>query len=114
MNNCVFNILLLFYISKYTKIHIFNFCAKISIFVHNIYINNNNQQKTGIICYILIYNNTMNTVTIRIGNEDLQMIDTIFENEADFQPRTKEDKLIVEILKQIKNNPKVEFEEYDV
>ena len=30
----------------------------------------------------------MNTVTIRIGDDDLKVIDEIFKNEADFQPRT--------------------------
>ena len=56
----------------------------------------------------------MNTVTIRIGDDDLKVIDEIFKNEADFQPRTHEDKIIIEVMKQVKNNPKVVIEEYDV
>jgi len=56
----------------------------------------------------------MNTVTIRIGDDDLKLIDEIFKNEADFQPRTHEDQVIIEVMKQVKNNPKVTFEEHDV
>tara|TARA_R100000005_G_C4896909_1_gene140942 strand:+ start:173 stop:346 length:174 start_codon:yes stop_codon:yes gene_type:complete len=56
----------------------------------------------------------MNTVTIRIGDDDLKLINKIFDNEADFKPQTEEDKVLIEIMRQVKNNPKVEFEEYDV
>ena len=56
----------------------------------------------------------MKTVTIRIGDDDLKLINRIFDNEADFKPQTEEDKVLIEIMRQVKNNPKVEFEEYDV
>ena len=56
----------------------------------------------------------MNTVTIRIGDDDLKLINKICDNEAAFNPQTEEDKVLIEIMRQVKNNPKVEFEEYDV
>ena len=52
----------------------------------------------------------MNTVTIQIGDDDIDVIDEIFKNEKDFDPKTKEDKIIVEILKQIQNNPKIKID----
>jgi|TARA_S200002703_G_scaffold99228_1_gene85773 hypothetical protein len=56
----------------------------------------------------------MNTVTIRIGDDDLKVIDRIFENESAFDPRTQEDRVLIEVMKQVQNNPKVYIEEYDI
>jgi hypothetical protein len=56
----------------------------------------------------------MNTVTIRIGDDDLKVIDRIFENESAFDPRTHEDRVLIEVMKQVQNNPKVYIEEYDI
>jgi len=51
----------------------------------------------------------MKTVTIKIGDYDLLQIEKIFENEADFQPRDPRDELIVAILRQVRDNPKVDL-----
>jgi hypothetical protein len=56
----------------------------------------------------------MNTVTIRIGDDDLKVIDRIFENESAFDPRTQEDRVLIEVMKQVQKNPKVYIEEYDI
>ena len=56
----------------------------------------------------------MNSVTIRIGDDDLKVIDRIFENESAFDPRTQEDRVLIEVMKQVQNNPKVYIEEYDI
>jgi hypothetical protein len=56
----------------------------------------------------------MNTVTIRIGDDDLKVIDRIFENESAFDPHTQEDRVLIEVMKQVQNNPKVYIEEYDI
>ena len=56
----------------------------------------------------------MNTVTIRIGDDDLKVIDRIFENESAFDPRTQEDRVLIEVMKQVQNIPKVYIEEYDI
>jgi hypothetical protein len=56
----------------------------------------------------------MNTVTIRIGDDDLKVIDRIFENESAFDPRTQEDRVLIEVMKQVQNNPKIYIEEYDI
>ena len=53
----------------------------------------------------------MKTVTIKIGDYDLVQIEKIFENEADFKPRDPRDELIVEILRQVRDNPKVDLGE---
>lgn len=51
----------------------------------------------------------MKTVTIRIGDSDLEMLGQIFKDEPNFQPQNAQDHLIVEILKQVLNNPKSEI-----
>lgn len=51
----------------------------------------------------------MKTVNINIGDDDIIDLQNIFKNEANFKPLTKEDKLIVNILKQILDNPKKEI-----
>lgn len=53
----------------------------------------------------------MKSVTIKIGDYDLLQIDKIFENESDFQPRDPRDELLVEILRQVKDNPKIDLGE---
>lgn len=51
----------------------------------------------------------MKQVTINIGDEDLKDIADIFKNEADFKPQARQDFLIIEILRQVLNNPKMEI-----
>jgi hypothetical protein len=51
----------------------------------------------------------MKQVTINIGDEDLKDIADIFKNEADFKPQARQDLLIIEILRQVLNNPKMEI-----
>ena len=51
----------------------------------------------------------MKQVTINIGDEDLKDIADIFKNEADFKPQARQDLLIIEILRQVLNNPKMEM-----
>lgn len=51
----------------------------------------------------------MKQVTIKIGDEDLKDIEEIFKNEPDFKPQARQDYLIIEILRQIKDNPKTDF-----
>lgn len=53
----------------------------------------------------------MKSVTIKVGDYDLLQIDKIFENESDFQPRDPRDELLVEILRQVKDNPKIDLGE---
>jgi hypothetical protein len=48
----------------------------------------------------------MKNVTIKIGDRDLEVLTDIFKSEADFKPQAQQDRLIIEILKQILNNPK--------
>ena len=56
--------------------------------------------------YIILY---MKQVTINIGDEDLKDIADIFKNEADFKPQARQDLLIIGILRQVLNNPKMEI-----
>lgn len=50
----------------------------------------------------------MKQVTINIGDDDLKEIADIFKNEPDFKPQVKQDYLIIEVLRQVLNNPKME------
>lgn len=50
----------------------------------------------------------MKHVTIKIGDKDLEDLSEIFKNEADFKPQAKQDYLIIEVLRQVLNNPKME------
>jgi hypothetical protein len=50
----------------------------------------------------------MKHVTIKIGDNDLEVLKDIFKSEADFKPQAQQDLLIIEILKQVLNNPKNE------
>ena len=57
----------------------------------------------------------MKHVTIKIGDEDIKDLKEIFKNESDFKPQVRQDMLIVEILRQVLNNPKIEVvEEIDL
>ena len=56
----------------------------------------------------------MKSVTIKIGDHDLTDLANIFKNEASFKPMTKEDHLIIQILKQVLNNPKNEIVEAEI
>ena len=56
----------------------------------------------------------MKQVTINIGDEDLKDIADIFKNEADFKPQARQDLLIIEILRQVLNNPKTEITDVEV
>ena len=60
----------------------------------------------------------MKSVTITIGDYDLEVLDKIFENESKFAPQDPRDELMIELIRQIKDNPKVdlgadEVEEYE-
>ena len=49
----------------------------------------------------------MKSVTITIGDYDLEVLDKIFENESKFAPQDPRDELMIELIRQIKDNPKV-------
>ena len=56
----------------------------------------------------------MKNVTIKIGDNDLEVLTDIFKSEADFKPQSQQDMLIVEILKQVLNNPKSQITDIDL
>jgi hypothetical protein len=56
----------------------------------------------------------MKNVTIKIGDDDLTDLANIFKNESSFKPMTKEDNLIIQILKQVLNNPKNDIVEAEI
>jgi hypothetical protein len=51
----------------------------------------------------------MKTVTIKIGEKDIEDLQTLFKNEENFKPQVHEDFLIIGILKQVLENPKTEL-----
>ena len=51
----------------------------------------------------------MKSVTIKIGDYDVEVLEKIFSNEASFEPRDPRDELIVEIMRQVVNNPKIDL-----
>ena len=51
----------------------------------------------------------MKSVTISIGDYDFEVLDQIFEKEKDFKPQDPRDELIVKILEQVRNNPKIDL-----
>ena len=51
----------------------------------------------------------MKTVTITIGDYDLEIIEQIFEKESSFAPQDPRDELMIEVMRQIKDNPKVDL-----
>lgn len=56
----------------------------------------------------------MKQVTINIGDQDLSDVAEIFKNEPDFKPQARQDYLIIEILRQVLNNPKTEITDVEV
>ena len=56
----------------------------------------------------------MKHVTIKIGDKDIEVLKDIFKNEADFKPQAQQDLLIIEILKQVLNNPKCEITDIEL
>ena len=51
----------------------------------------------------------MKSVTIKIGDYDLLTLEKIFENEEEFAPRDPRDELLVAVMRQIVDNPKIEL-----
>ena len=51
----------------------------------------------------------MKSVTITIGDYDLKVIEQIFEKESKFAPNDPRDELMIEIMRQVKDNPKVDL-----
>ncbi len=51
----------------------------------------------------------MKSVTIKIGDYDVEVLEKIFTNEQDFKPRDPRDELIVEIMRQVLENPKIDL-----
>jgi hypothetical protein len=51
----------------------------------------------------------MKSVTIKIGDYDLLTLEKIFENEKEFAARDPRDELLVAIMRQIVDNPKIEL-----
>ena len=49
----------------------------------------------------------MKSVTITVGDYDLEIIEQIFEKESAFSPQDPRDELMIELMRQIKDNPKV-------
>ena len=49
----------------------------------------------------------MKSVTITIGDYDLEIIEHIFEKESAFSPQDPRDELMIEVMRQVKDNPKV-------
>ena len=49
----------------------------------------------------------MKSVTITIGDYDLEVIEQIFEKESKFSPNDPRDELMIEVMRQVKDNPKV-------
>lgn len=48
----------------------------------------------------------MKSVTVNVSDEDIKDLQEIFDNEPNFQPRARQDYLIIAILKQVLDNPK--------
>jgi len=51
----------------------------------------------------------MKSVTITVGDYDLEIIEQIFEKESKFAPQDPRDELMIEVMRQIKDNPKVDL-----
>jgi len=49
----------------------------------------------------------MNSVTVYINDEELKVLDEIFKAEPDFVPKTKEDYVLVGLMRQILTNTKI-------
>ncbi len=48
----------------------------------------------------------MKTVKIKVGDYDLELLQKIFNNESDFEPRDDRDILLIQLMKQVLENPK--------
>ena len=53
----------------------------------------------------------MKSVTITIGDYDLEIIEQIFENEKKFEPSDPRDELMIEVMRQVNDNPKLDLGE---
>ena len=51
----------------------------------------------------------MKSVTITVGDYDILTIEKIFENEKDFEPRDPRDELLIKVMRQIIDNPKIDL-----
>jgi hypothetical protein len=51
----------------------------------------------------------MKSVTITVGDYDLEVIEQIFEKESKFAPNDPRDELMIEVMRQVKDNPKVDL-----
>ena len=51
----------------------------------------------------------MKSVTISIGDYDFEVLDQIFEKDIDFKPKDPRDELIIKILEQVRDNPKIDL-----
>ena len=51
----------------------------------------------------------MKSVTITIGDYYLEVIEQIFEKESKFAPNDPRDELMIEVMRQVKDNPKVDL-----
>ena len=51
----------------------------------------------------------MKSVTIKIGDYDLLTLEKIFDNEKEFAPRDPRDELLVAVMRQIVDNPKIDL-----
>ena len=51
----------------------------------------------------------MKSVTITIGDYDLEIIEQIFEKESAFSPQDPRDELMIEVMRQVKDNPKIDL-----
>ena len=48
----------------------------------------------------------MKEITIQIGESDLEDLETIFENESNFEPQVDQDRVIISILKEVLDKSK--------
>ena len=51
----------------------------------------------------------MKSVTVTIGDYDLEVIEQIFDNESKFAPNDPRYELMIEFMRQVKDNPKVDL-----
>lgn len=51
----------------------------------------------------------MKSVTIKVGDYDLETLKKIFANEPDFKPKDPRDELIINIMRQVLDNPKIDL-----
>ena len=56
----------------------------------------------------------MKSVTITVGDYDLEIIEQIFEKESAFAPQDPRDELMIEVMRQVKDNPKIDLGQDEV